>query len=471
MNSLRRQLTRTLLGAITVLLGTALVAMALLVRHALLGSFDAALQTKTLAVSSLVETEDGRVQFDFSDDFLRGFGAEGPRTYFEIWDAAGVVIARSPSLAKGDLPREALGREAPGPAWALNLPGGGRGRAVGIDFTVKPSNPAQPMIPAPRVQLVVATDSAETEATLLRLLATFAGCGALLIAAVWLVVPWALRRGLAPLDEFGSEVARLTADTLSAPVSVAGLPVELRSVAERLNELLARLAKSFERERRFSADLAHELRTPLAELRSLAECALKWPEARDPATDRDVLEIALQMEVLVSRMLQLARGEHQQLAAVLVPVDLPGLVSEVWRPLAARAEARGLRATFAVEPGTVSADAVLLRGILQNLFENAVAHAPAGTEIRVSGASAADGQGYVLRCANAAGDLTPEDVGQLFERFWRKESARSTGGRHLGLGLSLARMFALAMRWRLTAALTPDGWLEFTLETERPAVL
>jgi two-component system sensor histidine kinase QseC len=105
----------------------------------------------------------------------------------------------------------------------------------------------------------------------------------------------------------------------------------------------------------------------------------------------------------------------------------------------------------------VTADPILLRSILANLFDNAVDYSPTGGEIEVT-PSAAGG----LQVANPAGSLVPEDVPRLFDRFWRKEAAR-TGGEHAGLGLNLACAFASAMAWRLTAALE-SGRLVFTLD-------
>jgi two-component system sensor histidine kinase QseC len=238
------------------------------------------------------------------------------------------------------------------------------------------------------------------------------------------------------------------------------MPPELQPIVTRLNELLARLEISFERERRFSADLAHELRTPLAELRSLAECALKWPESRDRATDEEVLAAATQMQTMVTSLLALARAEQHQLVAGAVPVDLLALVHEVWHPHAAQAEARKLTVAWNLMPATVTADPALLRSVLGNLFENAADYAAAGGEIVIG--LEADGTTARVRVANSVENFHADDVAKMFDRFWRKEEARS-GGRHFGLGLSLARMFAEAMGWSLTAQLDARGRLEFTL--------
>lgn len=445
MNSLRRQLTRTLLRVLSLLLGLALVAIYLVVWRELLGAWDLALQARAGAVSAVVEYREGRYEFEFSDDLLARYGRAKPRNYFQLWDSAGAALARSPSLRDADLP-VLRRRQADRPEyWNLTTPNGRSARAICTTFV--PETPGQPPSAknTPTVTLVVAVDREDLDETLAGLLAAVCGCGALLFAAVWFLVPLVLRRGLVPLDRLAADVARIEVQSLASPLAVVDLPAELRPVGDRLNELLVRLGSSFERERRFSADLAHELRTPLAELRSLAECALKWPESREPATDREVLEIAQQMEALVTRMLALARGENGQLAATIVPVDVAAVVTATWRSFAARAAEHGLHVEISLAPASVLADPVLLRGILGNLFDNAVAYAPRDATLRITGACVGEGRGYRLRIANPAGDLKAEDVARLFERFWRKEAARSGGGEHVGLGLSLAQMFAAAM--------------------------
>jgi len=465
MNSLRRQLTRTLLTVLSLLLGLALVAIYLVVWRELVVAWDVALQARAGAVSAVVEFTDGHYEFEFSDDFLAGYGRAKPRNYFQLWDAAGASLARSPSLRDADLRVRQSDRPGLPNFWNLTTPNGRSARAIGLTFP--PETPGQHPSPksTPTVTLVVAVDREDLDETLTGLLAAVCGCGALLFTAVWFLVPLVLRRGLVPLDRLAADVARIEAHSLASPLAVADLPAELRPVGDRLNELLARLGSSFERERRFSADLAHELRTPLAELRSLAECALKWPESREPSTDREVLEIAQQMEVLVTRMLALARGENGQHAAKFEPTEIADVATTTWRTFAARAAERGLKVEISLAPRSVPADPVLLRGILGNLFDNGVAYAPSNARLRIIGVGLGEGGGYRLQIANPAGDLTPDDVARLFERFWRKEAARSGGGEHAGLGLSLAEMFAAAMGWRLTAALEPEGWLVFTLAT------
>ncbi|MDB6114032.1 MAG: hypothetical protein JWQ62_977, partial [Lacunisphaera sp.] len=177
--------------------------------------------------------------------------------------------------------------------------------------------------------------------------------------------------------------------------------------------------------------------------------ALKWPESRDETTDSEVLAIARHMQSLTASMLALSRNEAGQPATPLEAVDAPALVHETWKPFAARAQERRLRVEFALAPGCVPADPVLLRSVLTNLFDNAVDYTPEGGTIRIAFAGAEPDVAFSV--GNPAGNLEAVDTPKLFDPFWRKEAARS-GGRHVGLGLSLSRTFAAAMGWTLSAS-------------------
>lgn len=459
MISIRRRLTRDLLSAVLLLLGGGLTALYFAARDAATDEFDTALEAKAHAISTLTILENGRVRVTFNDRFMPGFEERKPRDFFQLWDAKGGEVARSESLEHdGQLPHRTGSLQRPA-QWNLTLPNGRPGRAIGFSFRPKGA-PARGSGEDTDLRLVVASDREHLDETLWQLLGLCAGLGVLLVAVTLWVIPRVLRRGLQPLDRLGEEAAQIEAATLATRFAVEPLPSELRPIAQRLNDLFARLEHSFERERRFSADLAHELRTPLAELRTMAECALKWPDARDPATDRETLNIARQMERVVVHILALARSEQGQIALQSEPLALAPFLQTTWAPFVARAAARHLDVALELSAAEGAADPALLRSILVNLFENAVDYTPPEGEIKIGLARLA-GE-VVITVANTASDLRPEDLPKLFDRFWRKESARSDG-LHVGLGLSLSQAFARAMRWSLRASFDDRQRLLFTL--------
>jgi signal transduction histidine kinase len=463
MKSIRHELTRRLIIWLTGLLSVGLLGVYLAVSHELVEGVDTTLRVRALSVAALTRSELGQVRFDFSPDFLAAYQAKYPRHYFEVRAANGNVLMRSPSLRDLDLPWRVGGSSQRPIYYNITLPNGRVGRATALEFyatTTAAPHPATGIEPPQSLQLVEALDRTELNETLGGILGVIFGCGVLLSAAIWLLVPRVLVRGLAPLSRLGEDAAKIDADSLATRFSEKGLPTELQPIGRRLNDLLARLEASFERERRFNADLAHELRTPIAELRSLAECALKWPDARVREMDQDIFDIATHMDDLTTRLLTLARGETGRLMVQLAPLDISHQVTEAWHPFLERANRRGVTASFDVPSESVPADVVLLRSILYNLFDNAVDYAPAGSEVRISGESSHGG--YRLHVANLAPALSAEDAAHCFERLWRKDAARS-GGDHVGLGLSLARTFGAAMGWNLTAKIDDAGWLILTL--------
>lgn len=457
MSSIRRQLTWKLLLGVVSCVSIGLAAIILTARHELLESFDVNLRTRALAVTALTEVEDGRVAFDFSPDFLRGFDGPRPRHYFEVWTAEGRPLARSPSLGLRDLALGAVPTDRP--AYRdVDFPDGRPARMIEIAYRAQGAPASQP---GPPLVIEAASDRTELDETLNEFLGVAAACAALLYVGVIWWVPRVLTREMAPLADLASRAGSIGADNLGDRFRSEGLPAELGPIAVRLNELLARLEQSFDNERRFSADLAHELRTPLAELRSMAECAMKWPDERNEGWERDVLAVSAQMEALVTRMLALARSESGQILVNVERIEPASVAREAWKPFETRAAARGIRPMIDLSDGAAMADRVLLQSVLSNLFDNAVEYAPLGSELRVSCTETSDG--FSLRVSNPASEITAQDIPRLFERFWRKEAARSGGGQHVGLGLSLARSFGASMGWTLGASLSTEGWIVFNL--------
>lgn len=455
MTSLRRQLTLGMLGAFTLLLGAGGGAVYFALKDSLYDQFDAGLRVKALIVITDTQYAGGRIRVYFSDRFLREFDDALATEFFQVFDVEGRPVEHSDSLpADAVLPVRVGTRTAP-EFWNMTLPNGEPGRAVGIRF-----NPPIPharrgqttaVVEPVEAIVVVAASRRAVDETVGRLRGVLVGVGATLLALTGVIVPWGLRRGLRPLERMAGAAVTIDADTLARRFAVDGIPRELEPIAERLNDLLSRLQASFERERRFSADIAHELRTPLAELRTMAEVALKWPEERAPGTDQAVLEIAVQMERLVARLLALGRAEQGRAAVqheeVAVAPFLRGLVALS----AGQAKERRIAVELAIpEEAQWLSDPELLRSIAGNLVENAVQYATEGSVVRVVWREEEDGAG--IDVANTAPGLETDDVERMFERFWRKDPARSSGT-HSGLGLALSLSLVRLLGGTLKATL------------------
>lgn len=266
------------------------------------------------------------------------------------------------------------------------------------------------------------------------------------------LTPWLVRRGLRPLSTLDAAMARIGPDAPGERLPPTDTR-ELAPLVARFNEVLARMDEGLSRERQFAAGLAHELRTRLAELRTLVDVEMRYPSERDP---RSVLgeigNIGGELEATVTALLQLARIESGVQAAQHEPVDVQALLTRVLARHNDALHARGLRVerTDAQQTVRIESDPALLEIVLDNLLGNAIAYAPAGSEI---GARVAPQR---VEIANAAPELNDEDLARFGRRFWRKRAGEDGTG-HAGLGLALAQAAARALEMRLEFALSAGG--------------
>ena len=207
------------------------------------------------------------------------------------------------------------------------------------------------------------------------------------------------------------------------------------------NVTLDRLEDSFVTLGRFVADASHELRTPLTTLRSVGEVGPKRSRTAEEYRDiiASMLEETQRLQILVQRLLELARAEGGQERVHHVPVQLHRLVSECVAELAIMAEEKCLRIGLDATECTLSTDPVIFRQALKNLIDNAIKYSPAGASIGVS-LAVQGGHARVVVTDEGPG-IAPEHRAYLTDRFFRTESSRdrSTGG--FGLGLALANAY------------------------------
>jgi signal transduction histidine kinase len=385
------------------------------------------------------------------------FEQEGSGLYFQAWDQQGEPVARSESLGETVLPNPGKA-EKTDRFYTLELADGRQLRAVLFAINPQLKRPATEIERAEKPRsVVVAKELDEVHHTLSLLLGGIAACGVFVAIGGWLMISRGLRLGLAPLSRLGEKAATIHAESLASRFEESTLPDELQPIGQRLNDLMVRLEQGFDRERRFSADLAHEMRTPIAELRAVAETALRWPDQATPADFQGILETSRRMQSLVEKLLALARWESRP-TLDQSDILIPELIDDCWAPHEKTASARGITLHRTLPPDLIwRSDVGMLRPIFENLLSNAAEYTPEGGKIEL----AADADG--LSISNPAGRLTSAQLPLLFDRCWRLDPARSDTS-HFGLGLPLAKACALALGCTLTASLE-GGILRFELKS------
>ena len=468
MKSIRRRLTLWLLCGLSLLCLAAGAGVYLSVRQSLIKSIDAelAVDARIIRFTARGEATTGesaapRRRGQNLAERLTDYHEVGGGAFYQIWNSDGGVIETSSSL--GEIPFARPAHVGNDPVFATQKLSDGRSvRTMSFGIAAgggKGPGKGKGRPGAASTTVMLGKELSGLDTSLRSLLGGIGLVGLLAAAGTILLVSLALRHGLRPLRVLGEQTQAIDAPSLHARFDAAHAPAELKPIYTALNDLLQRLDLGFERERRFSADLAHEMRTPVAELKMISEVALKWPEQADASTHEQSLEIANQLESLIETLLSLARLESGESELQITTVNVGVLIQECWQIYAAAADLKGLQATInADESAVIETDARLLRVILTNLLSNAVEYTPTGGRVNVR--LSADG----IEIANTAPAMTQDDVTHLFDRFWRAEKSRSSSANHSGLGLALARQAARALGYDLTAELR-EGLLHFTLKS------
>lgn len=252
-----------------------------------------------------------------------------------------------------------------------------------------------------------------------------------------LTVVLALRSGLAPLAALGTEVARRDPDNL-APLAVVNPPREVAPLIGALDGLFERLRRSIEHERRFTADAAHELRTPIASIRAQAEVALG--AAGDAERTRAIGQVLAgcdRASRLVDQMLTLARLDPMRGLAHGARCDLAAIARDVVAEAAPLAYGKAVDLALDAVPAPVDGEPALLAILLRNLVDNAVRYGPASTSVDIAVRPVADGVELVV--TDRGPGIAADDRQRLGERFHR---GLGTGASGSGLGLSIVRRIA-----------------------------
>jgi len=281
--------------------------------------------------------------------------------------------------------------------------------------------------------------------------------------ATALLGAWAARSGLRPLRRMSAIASGVSAQSLNARLPDENMPSELEELAHSFNAMLGRLDDSFQRLSAFSADIAHELRTPLSNLLTHTQVTLTRPR---PIEDyREALHSNLEelqwMAQLVNDMLYLAKADHGLLMPKREPLELAGevdLLLEFFAPLAEDAQVRLSREGSARMEG----DRSMLRRALSNLLDNALRFTPAEGEVRVRIVDQV--KALSLTVENSGDGIDGALLPRLFDRFYRTDPARQEGSsEHAGLGLAITQSIIRAHGGQIHCE-SNNGWTRFVIE-------
>jgi two-component system, OmpR family, sensor kinase len=314
--------------------------------------------------------------------------------------------------------------------------------------------------PGMRFQVQVAQPAEERESVALEVSEKMALPTLLALPFLSMLIYLPVRQSIRPLETLAASVGKRTPENLQ-PLREGAVPNEVKPLIEALNRLLARLARTLENERQFTADAAHELRTPLAALKVQAQVALA---STDDATRRHALTNTVasveRASRLIEQMLGLARLESENGKPDMKTVDLNALLEDVAGEISAEARSKHLRLTYepSTHPANVNGDASMLRLALRNLLENAVRYTPEGGVVQAGIGKGGDALRLFVR--DSGPGVNPGDLPNLTRRFYRGRDTDIAGS---GLGLAIVERIAGLHGATLEIANRADGGLETSL--------
>jgi heavy metal sensor kinase len=300
-----------------------------------------------------------------------------------------------------------------------------------------------------RRQALIVTESlaaADHAADRVLVLGLLGGAGALALIALggW----WIARRALAPVERMTSRADRIGIEDLGERIPVPRWRDEVGHLARTLNAMLARLELGVQARERLIADVSHELRAPLAAIRSELEVSLRHDALEGDAREAvaSAREETVRMSSIVENLLTLARIDEGGLQLLVASHDLGELAGEAAMSYRSTAEAAGVTLAVTGGPATVRGDRDRLRQVIGNLIDNAISFAPAGSEVEVHVWS--DGTEAGIGVSDQGPGVPREDRERIFDRFARRDPARSRAG-GAGLGLAISREIVSSHRGRI----------------------
>jgi heavy metal sensor kinase len=466
--SLRTRLLAGIMGGMILLLTMFSLLIYVAIRSALVKQFDTSLVSIAQVLAASVERDANEIELEFEVQQMPEFLNTEHPTHYQLWDANGIVKVKSPLLGTENLLRVvgSLNAIVNGTSQDNN---GQPQRTAGLTFIPRLADSenekdnkdvenSRPPANEQALTLVVARDAGDLYNQLGFLRWLLLNASAAVIALSFILAAVIVRKGLRPLNFIAAEIATIKEDSLTTRITTEDVPSEVVQIKNRLNELLSRLQASFNRERQFNADVAHELRTPLSGLRSTIEVTLT--RTRDNDEYKRVLfdcqAIVESMQTMVGNLLMLARLDAKQISFQTEQIRLTELVNSCWKPFSDKALERQITFDNSVKAETTcESDSQNLSIVLSNVLANAVEYADEGGQIRITACSK-DGS-LEIAVSNTGCKLTTDQVSHVFDCFWRDDLSRTDTGTHCGLGLALVQRLVRALGGNASAELQSGG--------------
>ena len=472
MNSIKKKLTRYLSISVSVLLVLILLATDISVDTWISQEFDKAMINKSNLLITLVSEDVNEVDFDFADEFMPEFSGKKDPEYFQLWHD-NKVFERSKTLALfdvNDLPHVDTELHK-SKIINITLPDGRSGRMITarfipqVDsdirekFSISVADFAKTQKP---MKLSYAISNESLNQTLWFVDIIFILSSLSTVFAVRLIVHKVVERELTPLDSLNSEIKSINLNSDIDSISIENLPEELLPIADGINHFLSENRILYAREKRMTSDIAHELKTPIAELINLTEVAIKFPEEKliSATFTTDVLSISERLKNIVNSILLLQKSSNH---AELTKIELN--IEKLMSTILHRESKAGRNVAFTISPtiDTIVTNKFAIETILSNLLSNALHYSPANSPVTILVTPDTNTTRVKISISNTSVyQYTATELEKFFEPLWQKDQSRTSSQRY-GLGLAIVKSYCDNINAEINIALAPDKQITFTV--------
>jgi len=458
MKSIRSKLVVTLSIAITGLVLSILLATDIAVDSWVDNEFNRGLHSKAGMLMTLVHEDEEGLAFNFSSEFMPEFDGQLEPEYFQMWTEEG-VFTRSQSLnlfALKNLRFEEL-KLGETKIMSTQLPDGRDGRVIYTRFQPQLDSHSHRNfydgVSRPHhstLTLAYAASSEEVDFILWLIDVIFIVTTVTVIVFIRLFVRKSVDSSLAPLNKLNRDISRISIADKNAVVTIKKPVEELQPIVDNLNAFIQENRQLYFREKRLTSDIAHELKTPIAELINMAEVAIRFPNEKEFEADfkPEVLKISQRLKSIVSNLLLL----HKYSDEALPKQDACDLNQVILRTLE-KCDLERIKFEFQDDIPAIVSNLFALESIITNLVNNAKQYSPDKSIVTVCTLLNKEDKLQFTVTNELKVPLTEEDLSQLFDPLWQKDSAR-TSNDNFGLGLSIAKSLSKAIDAELQVSLS-----------------
>ena len=472
MHSIKKKLSRYLAISVSILLVSIFLATDVSVDNWISKEFDRAMSNKLHLLTTLVNEDNEKINFDFADEFMPEFSGATDPEYFQLW-YDNSVFERSKTLALFDvnnLPQIKVSLHG-SKIINITLPDGRSGRMISTLFIPQVDSDVREGFTASTdsfikqqkpMMLAYAVSNESLNQTLWFVDIIFIISSLLTIFSVRFIVYKVVERGLTPLDRLNDEIKSINLNSDIDEISTDNLPEELIPIAGGINHFLSENKILYAREKRMSSDIAHELKTPIAELINLSEVAIKFPDEKQISATftTDVLNISERLKSIVSSILLLQKSTNN---AELTKHTIP--IASFLDAILQRENKTNRDFSLIISPevASVVTNEFALETVLTNLISNALHYSPTDSEVSILVNADNDIERIIFSISNTSiYQYTEQELGQFFEPLWQKDQSRTSSQRY-GLGLAIVKSYCEKINAEIKVSLTSKNQLTFTI--------